>query len=426
MRRTILLLGILLFMAPAAWAEEIPLALPESPSEGLSYDIFEGRQGYLHPFLEIGVRYTDNLFLEPNNRRQDTITVISPGIWLALPASREEFQPLATLTRAPGGLEVQRIRMAQERRLQGFAFWRSYFEEHRDFPAENRDSHSLQGSVQYQAPASLYLQALGAFDRHYDDYDIRRFGREQRDRFESTLVGATVGYRPGERLRLAIDYSQYLLSYRESAFRDREDRVWSGTIAYRLLPRTETFIQYRHLDIDYDLAGRSDSSEDHYFAGVQWQATEKSRGRMQFGYGEKSFAAADAHRRQEFIAEARVDHRLTERTSVYLQGSRKTNETDISDFRDLLSHRLRLGYEQSLTTRLSASARLSYQRDQYRGGIVGRPADDYYGAGADLTFAPRRWLRFSTGYDYLERQAGEEAIYDYRRNMVHLGVTAAF
>jgi polysaccharide biosynthesis protein VpsM len=429
MKRTTVLLGLLLCMAPPLWAaEEVVSALPEALSENISYDLFDGgRQGYLHPFLELGLRYTDNLFLEPTNRRQDTITVISPGLWLALPASRQEFQPLATLTRAPGGLEVQRMRMAPERRLQGFAFWRSHFEQHRDFPDEDRDSHRLQGALQYQAPAGLYLQATAAFDRNYDDYATGAFTNRQRDRFESTLAGATLGFRPGERLRLALDYSQYQLSYREerSAFRDREDRVWSGTIAYRLLPRTETFVQYRRLDIDYDQSGERDSEEDHYFAGVQWQATAKSRGRLQFGYGDKSFATEAVSRRRDFIAEARVDHRFTERTSIYLQGSRKTNETDITGVADLRSHRLLFGYEQSLTARLRGAARLSYQHDQYRGGAVDGRKDDYYGGGADLTYAARPWLRFTGGYDHAARQAGDAA-FDYRRNLVHLGVTATF
>jgi polysaccharide biosynthesis protein VpsM len=428
MKRATLLLAVLWCLVHPAWAENPPSSIPENESESLSYDLFDGgRQGYLHPFLEIGVRYTDNLFLEPNARRQDTITVISPGLWLALPASREEYQPLATLTRAPGGLEVQRILLAPERRLQGFAFWRSRIEEHRDFTEENSDSHSLQGLLQYQAPAGLYLQATGAFDRQFDDYATGIFRGEQRDRFDSTLAAATIGYRPGERLRLALDYSKYLLSYREerSTFRDREDRVWSGTIAYRLLTRTETFVQYRHVDVDYDLSEQSDSSENHYFVGLQWQGTVKSRGRLQVGYGDKRFAEAETPRRQEFIAEARVDHRFTERTSVYLQGWRKTNETDIRDAEDLRSHRLLMGYEQRLSSRLKASARISYGRDQYRGGTVGRRDDDYYGGGAELAFAPRRWLRFTVGYDYAERQAGD-GDFDYRRNMGHLGVMATF
>lgn len=425
MRRIAVLVGLLLSVASSAGGEEMPTTVAESRS-GNSYDIFDGeRQGVLHPFLEVGVRHTDNLFLESNNRQDETITVISPGFWLALPASSQDYQPLATLTRAPGGLEVQRMRMLPERRVQGFAFWRSYLELHRNYSDQDIDSHSLQGSLQYRAPAGFYLQASGAFERQYDDYATGVFSGEQRDRFDSTLAAATVGYRPGERLRLALAYSQYRLSYRDarSVFRDRDDRVWSGTIAYRLLPRTETFVEYRRLDINYDRSESFASGEDHYFVGVQWQATDKSRGRLQFGYGDKRFDKASS--RQELIAEARIDHRFTERTSFYLQASRKANETDIPGLHDLLSHRLSLGYAQNLTPRLQATARVSYQQDQYRGAAVERREDDYYRGGAELTFAPKRWLRLTGGYDYVERQSGG-AEFDYRRNMVHLGVTATF
>jgi polysaccharide biosynthesis protein VpsM len=427
MRRISVLLGLLLLLTPCAQGAE-NLSTTADFAESLPADLFAGgRQGYLHPFLEVGVRYTDNLFLAPDQRRRETVTIVSPGIWLALPASRQEYQPLALLTRAPGGVEVQRLGIPPERRVQGFAFWRSHLEMHRDYSAQDSDSHSLQGSVQYRAPAGLHLQLRGAFARQYDDYATGIFRDEQRDRFESTLAGGSIGYRPGERLRLDLDYSQYQLSYREersAVFRDREDRVWAGTVAYRLLPRTETFVQYRRLDIDYDRSAPLASSEDHYFAGVQWRATAKSSGRLQFGYGDKQFAAGGEDRRQEFIAEARADHQLTERTSIHLQGSRKTEETDIPGLPDLLSHRLRFGYEQHLTTRLRALARVTYQQDEYRGG-ASRRQDDYYGGALELTFAPQRWLRFTAGYDYAERQS-EDADYDYRRNMVHLGATATF
>ena len=57
-------------------------------SEGINADIFGQKGGRFHPFLIFQEVYTDNLFATHNNTKDDFITTIAPGIWLAFPANR--------------------------------------------------------------------------------------------------------------------------------------------------------------------------------------------------------------------------------------------------------------------------------------------------------------------------------------------------
>jgi hypothetical protein len=137
----------------------------------------------------------------------------------------------------------------------------------------------------------------------------------------------------------------------------------------------------------------------------------------------------------DFLAEAQLDYFFTPKTSVYLQGTRRILETDLSvtnqiGTRSILSHRALLGYRQRITVKWSADASLFFTRNEYDGTVIigNRIASDYFydefGGRATLGFSPFRWMDLRLGYEYRERDSNFDNV-DFQSNTVFLQATAA-
>jgi polysaccharide biosynthesis protein VpsM len=400
-----------------------------SSQKSTAREIFGSKKGYIHPYLSIGEYFTDNLFNTPDNEKSEYTTVFSPGIWLALPASRQQLLEVDTLNTSPGGLEVSRFRVEREKRYQAYALYRADIEKQKNFPEEDKVKHRAEGLLQCNFRGGLSVEFMDIYEKDYDPY-ATGVSREM-DEFDSNFFDTMITYRLSPKLRLRADYSLYTLSYdaKRNEFRERDDNAFSGYIFYTVLPKISAFVEYEFIDVDYDQNILNSSEEHHYFGGIQWKVSDKSRGRAKLGYGSKNFDDAGIDNREDFIAEAQLNHEFTPKTSAYLRLSRKTNETDIREAQDILTHSVRLGYTQKLTPKVSGSANAYYIRDSYRGDItVGAKTDerkdDYYDVGAALGYAFKKWLNLSAGYNYTERHSNFEE-FDYQNNTLYLSITAA-
>ena len=132
--------------------------------------------------------------------------------------------------------------------------------------------------------------------------------------------------------------------------------------------------------------------------------------------------------RTDLLAEARVDYRLSPKTAVYLQFTRKPNEPDSPTSAGTLSYRSELGWQQRLTPRLRLAVDGSYQLEDYRratiiAGQIGVRRDTSTSLGLSLGYAPWSWLNVDLGYRYLERDSNFALLY-YDSNSVYLRLTA--
>jgi hypothetical protein len=393
--------------------------------------VVEARTGYVHPFISITEYYTDNLFETDTDTEEEFFTVISPGVWVALPASKQPFLRLSTLNTAPGGLDASRLSTVTNRRFQAYALYRADIREHSSFSEENKVDQRGEGLLRYKFRGGLSLQLDDIYELNQDPYSSGISQDRQLDEYMSNLAHLQIEYPVGPRLTIRGDYSHYLLDYDadRNSFRERDDDAFSAYLLYRMLPKTSLLLQYEHIDIDYDQDILADSTERHYYAGLQWDMTAKSRGRFMLGYGEKDFAAEAGSDQDDLLGEIQLDHRFTPKTSVYLRATRKTNESDIPNVENIMTHRTQLGYRQRLAAKLRASIDLFYLRDSYRGeitidGQTDERKDDYYGAGLALGYTPLRWLNLTLGYRFTER-ASNFSRFDYQSNTFYLTLAAA-
>ncbi len=390
--------------------------------------VLGGKTGYFHPFLSLGEYYTDNLFNTSDGEVDEFITLITPGIWMSFPASRQQLLRVRTMNTAPGGLAVSRFQVEAERRLQAYGLFRSEFREHANFPEEETESHHAEGFLQYNFRGGLSLEVMDIYEIDQDAYSTGL--SRQLDEFRSNFFNFLAAYQITPKILLRADYSLYSLNYDEERndFRDRDDQVVSTYAFYRVLPKTAVFLQYEYLDVDYDRDLQSDSKEHHFFGGLQWNSGAKSRARLKLGYGMKDFDQ-EIDDREDLIGEFQIDYRYSPKTSLYLLALRRIDETDIQGGGTILTHRAGIGYNQRLAPRITGSVDLSYVQEDYQesitfGGVTNDREDKYVSASLSLGYSFRRWLNLSAAYTYVDRNSNFE-IFDYTNNTIFLSLTAA-
>lgn len=387
---------------------------------------------YVHPFLSIGEYYTDNLFNAGINQQSDFVTVITPGVWVALPASRQRLRDVETLNTAPGGFELTRFETEIPRRMQAYGLYRANINRHNDFSQENTVNHRGEGMLQYNLRGGFSLELFDIYEVEQDPYAT---GTSQvLDEYNSNVLSAMAVYRITPKTRVRADVSWYSLSYdaNRNLFRDRDDKGISLFAFHQFWEKTSAFLEYGFIDINYDRDFLVDSQDQHYFAGLLWDATEKTRVQGKLGYGVKAFSGSgnSLDDSRDFIGEAKIDHSFTPKTAVALTATRAISETDILGLSDVLTHRVGIAYSQRITSKVRAIVDFNFLRNSYRGGdvivglLAGKRVDNYFGAGISLGFSLRDWLNLSAGYKYTERDSNFN-VNDYKNNTFFISLTAA-
>jgi len=404
-----------------------PPTLSEQISAG---EILTGRTGYIHPFLSVGGYHTDNLFRTPENEESDWVAVITPGLWVSLPASQQKLLEINLLNTAPGGLAVDRFRNESERRFQGYALYRADIREHDKFPDENRVDHRAEGLFRVSLRGGLSLELVDVYDVNHDPYGTGGTPERQLDKYASNLINTNLSYQLSPKIMLRADYSNYNLNYdkERNDYRDRTDNTYSGYVFYQATPKTALFIQYEYTDIDYDENISSDNDQTNYFVGIEMKATAKIRARIKAGYAQKDYDDIDDER-DEFVAEGQIDYALTRKTSIYLQGLRRILESDDRNATDILSTRFQLGYRQKILAKMRAEISGFYVNNDYDGTVTigtqtGNRDDDEYGGVVALGYSPATWSTFTLGYEYRKRDSNFDSE-DYRSNTVFLRMTVS-
>ncbi len=407
-----------------------PEAQPMGVEKGeVTAGVFERKGGYIHPFLSLSGYWTDNVYNTNDDKKSDYVAVITPGIWFTVPRVKEQMPEVETLSIVPGGMTVGRLIQRYPRRYQTYLLYQADIEQFKKYSSENFINHKLEGMLQYNMRGGLSIDLLEQFLR---SHDTRGTGLSRElDKFHTNLLGITLTYDTANRLQFRLEYKNYLVNYTQDRndFRDRTDHSVSGYVFYKFLPKTSAFVEYDFIKVEYKQAVLPESEEHHLYGGVQWNITAKSKGRIKVGYGAKDFKDSSLDTNKELILEAQVDHKFTPKTSLKLIATRRTNETNISATDFIISNALRGEYLQRLTSKITGSVGLSYQRDKYRGeltlgGETKERKDDIYGASIAFAYEFKEWLKAEAGYIYTKRDSNFSD-FDFTNNTVFLRLTGS-
>ncbi len=406
--------------------EDKPIgSVKERPTEA----VFGSRGGFIHPFLSITEYYTDNVFYSNDDKKGDFITLISPGIWLTVPHVYEKLLQIDTSNISPGGFSLSRYKPETFKRYQTYLFYNADIERFSKHSSENAVNHKAEGLFQYNLRGGLSIELL---DQFITSHDNRGTGISFKlDKFKSNLANLIISYNVSDRFKLRVDYSNFLVNYNASRnnFRDRNDNAFSGYIFYKFQPKTSLFLEYEFLGIQYREDTALNSKEHHYFGGIQWDITAKSKGSIKAGYGVKDFDDPGGENSNDFIMEAQIDHKFTPKTSLVLKASRRTNETNISTSDYVLSNAIELEYLQRITGKITGNIKLAYTNDRYHGDLtIGSETkvleDNYYTGAFAFQYKFKEWIYLDLGYMYTRRDSNFSD-FDYTSNIVFLRITGS-
>ncbi len=388
--------------------------------------IFGIGQGYVHPSLAVTGKYSDNYDQDASNEKGDWTTTISPGIWLALPATERKVVSIVTSNDAPGGQGVSRFQGEDFTGLQGSLLYRADIESNDKNKDDDSTKHKGQGVLQYSFAGGLTLEVSDVYTKDYDDQ--AKTGSTKKEEFTSNLANAIVYYKVGPKLKLRAGYSNYTLDYQTSSnlFKERTDDQVSAYMLYRVLPKTELFLQYDYIDLDYDKDILGDTEENHVFAGVKFDSNARISGHLKAGYGRTSVDVARNDIYEDLIGDASLRYGFLERSSISLTGRQRVNVSTELPYQNILHRKVGLSFSQPLAHKLGVVLSTGYARDEYRvdSENTGR-LDHTFTAGIKFNYDVQKWLRLSLGYDYTDRDSDIESD-EYRENTVLSMISATF
>ena len=421
-KKTILLISILIVTGGSvAFCAE----------SGISGDIFGKYTGIFHPFLSLTEVYSSNIYKTDDDTDGDLTTVITPGVWIALPGTKEKMLTLETSNTAPGGLSISRTKPETFRRYQSYLLMDSDIKTNLEYSDANIVDFKADGFFQYNLRGGLSFDFIDQLRNAHEPYGLGV--SDAQDRYTSNLFQLIVSYDITEKVAVRADYANFLLQYDSELvdYADRSDNRFSGYLFYRIKSKTALFTEIEFMDISYRISD-TDSSEFRYFVGVSWDVTAKSKGSFKAGFGNKTFdndvyAQGDG---SNMVLELKVEHRFTPKTSLKLTGVRRTEETTIQDTYYSLVNSLTAEYLQMVNEKITMNGQLLYSNEQYEGAVdytglgVEERKDNKFGFSVGMKYVFREWLTGEVAYVYNIRNSNIDGV-EYNDHTMIFNITGA-
>ena len=232
--------------APVVWAGLVLLAVTSfagpAAAQGLQLGPFR-----VLPSLGFSVEYDDNILLTPDNEIDDVIFHVLPGVVLELPSRRYAIRL---------GYQADILR-----------YW------------DNTDLDTVHHSVLADARVNfLFGLGLRLTDRFIITDEFAGFPvpelTERVERYENTL-DAGADYTVRERYTLDVNYRWFMVDYQDDPEFDqfdRDDHTITGTLFYRVFPKTSILGELDYTLVRYDIpavADDRDSDAWRFMLGVE-------------------------------------------------------------------------------------------------------------------------------------------------------------
>ncbi len=434
---SILVVGVGLSVSALAFEEPLPGSSGDSGESLLPEDAIGGSDtaseaygvagGYIHPYLTIAGEYTDNLYNINYDERSNFLTRISPGIWFALPRTREVPITITPHNSSAGGLQHELEEYARDEfnRFNAYLLGGLDFE----FYSENSDLNTtngrLEGLARYNMKNGLSLQVLDSFSRDMDMLDFQSvFTRSQR-LYYSNLLGLTADWEISERLRAKVGYGNFYLDYDEKAddFLDRMDNSLSlhGYVNYT--EKSSFFVNYDYVDVAYDVEPYQvrDNTQHFFYIGWDWASTEKTDLLVKVGYQVKDYNDNSLFTEDPdgFAFELQGEHDFTQKTKLVTVVSRKMEETDsyVASGKTVLAFRVRFLHE--FSERLTGQIDFEYNNADYDQIVPQEREDDEFFIRPGVQYVFNDWFMGEIAYSYDTRNSTDDQ-FDFNTNTLYL------
>lgn len=424
--------AMLLVTSPStALSQSKPLPTPENTVriEELTTDesatqYFGKATGYIHPFIALEGRYSDNIYNTKENEKDDFLTTISPGIWVSTPRSREIVLNLNPSNTAPGGLAYELQRGEINKKFQAYALYEADILNYSSESQNDVTDHTAEVLASYAFSGGLTLELIDKYIRNHDDFssDGSRDGIIQK--YDSNILNFSADYTFSPKFRIEGVYNNFYLDYdrEDRAYRDRTDNAGSLYFYYTYSPKTSLFLNGEYTQSSFDTATENDADQYNLYAGMQWRATRKTNLRTRLGYVNRSLDAGIVDDASEFAGDLRILYNITDKTNLSLLAASNIEVPDNSDYSFLRRNFVRLGYTQNITPKIQADINAHLENSDYSGGIRNDRNDDFFRVTPSIRYTFREWMQATLSYIYENRDSNFD-VNDYSTNTVFLNLS---
>lgn len=366
--------------------------------------------GQLRLLPTVGLTFgnDDNVAFASEERVESSFFVVSPGIRLEAPTDK------SILT----------------------VGWEGEFGRYDDSPIDDYDTWTLSARWNYDPTSRT---RLGLFAEFAENRDRRGEGRTQGglgpdqlepDEYEMLSFGGhwshgAVGARGRLELEARHDEREYQNNREFTLFLDNQTDHLGGTFYLRIRPKTSLLVDVAWADITYDFtdpgAASLDSRETRLYVGVEWDATARTSGRIQYGILEKKFddPARESYDDDSWLAS--VTWRPRTYSVFTLTASRETDESyGFGDY--VLRDDVSLSWNHYWSTRFSTIVEYGLGTDEHRPDVR---TDDYTYWGVAARYQFTQWLQLGAGYHGYERDS-DDPLFDYDRRTWMITAEASY
>ena len=384
----------LALLATLAWADS-------ASAQGLALGPFR-----VLPSLEFSIEYDDNILLTKDDKLDDIIFHIIPGISLELPSRKYAIRL---------GYQADILRYADNTDLDTV---------HHQALADAR--------VNFNFGLGLRLTDRFLITDDFAGFPVPEL-TERVERWENTLdVGAD--YTVRERYTFDINYRWFMVDYKDDPDFDqfdRDDHTIAGTFFYRVLPKTSVLGEVNYNIVRYDepaVAADRDSNAWRFLVGIKGDLTAKTSVLLKIGWEWR-----DYDNRQDWdglIAEGSIIWKYREPSEIRIFGGRANVESLFEGTNYYVSSFGGVEVRHFLSDRVILRARglggvNQYPEDPTLGVGSADRTDHFIEAGAAVKYQMRRWLAFELGYNFLWLNSNFDE-FDYTDNRVKASVIFSY
>jgi hypothetical protein len=356
----------------------------------------------------LSLEYDDNILLMKDNKIDDFIFHITPGILLELPSRKYAIRL---------GYQADILR---------------YF--------DNTDldtvHHNLlaDGRVNFNMGLGLRLTDRFIITDDFAGFPVPEL-TQRVERHENTLdVG--MDYTVRERYTLDVGYRWFMVDYQDDPTVqqfDRDDHTIAGTLFYRVFPKTSVLGEVAYNIVRYDepaIAADRDSDAWRFLVGVKGDITAKTSALIKVGWEWRDYENARRQDWDGFIAEGSIVWKYREPSEIRLYGGR-ANVESLEEFRNYyISNYAGVEVRHFLSERVILRLRAlggvnDYPETANVAAIERQRKDNFFEAGASIKYQMRRWLAFELGYNFLILDSNIN-INDYQDNRVKASVLFSY
>jgi hypothetical protein len=358
----------------------------------------------LLPSLELSGEYDDNILLTKDDKIDDFIWHITPGVVIELPARKYAIRL---------GYQADILRYTDNTDLDTV---------HHNALADAR--------VNFNFGLGLRLTDRFLITDDFSGFPVPEL-TERVERWENTLdVGAD--YTVRERFTFDVNYRWFMVDYKDDPEFDqfdRDDHTIGGTVFYRVFPKTSVLGEVQYNIVRYDepaVAADRDSDSWRFLVGVKGDITAKTTILLKIGWEWKDYDNAAREDWDGVIAEGNVIWKYREPSEVRIFGGRANVESLFEGTNYYVSTyggaEVRHFLSERLTLRVRGLGGINqYPEDVTVGTQSGEREDVFFEAGVALKYQMRRWVAFEVAYGFLKLDSNFDE-FDYTDNRVKVSV----